>query len=676
MLLGIDVGGTFTDFFVLHDDGSITAHKRPSTPAEPAAAVLAGLDELAGITRMDQHAEVVHGSTVATNAIIERKGARTALITTRGFRDVLLIGRQNRPRLYDLAPRREPPLVPDDLRLEAKERIDKDGNILEPLVEREIDVMLDRLTESGVESLAVCFLFSFLKPEHELLVGRAAERRGIPVSMSHEILPEHREYERAATTVANAYVAPLVTGYLTRLRDQLATRSIGRLRIMSSSGGSISPESAGRHSVRTAVSGPAGGVIGAFSLARAAGIENIITLDMGGTSTDVALCPGGIVYRDETHVGSFPVRGPTVNVLSVGAGGGSIARIDAGGALRVGPESAGANPGPACYGVGVEPTVTDAQVALGRIAPEFFLAGQMDIRPDLSVEALATIAQPYEGDPYRAAAAVLRVANANMERALRVVSVERGHDPRDFTLVPFGGAGPLHACDLAATLGIRSILVPRYPGILSALGMATAAIVKDISGAVMETIAPDGAATYIGKLPGVLTDLERRARSELAAEGLDASAADVSRTLEMRYKGQSYELPVDIDAPDPRVFLPAFHAVHRQRYGHGDVTRPVEVVTARVRVSIPGRPLPEPAVRASRRPPAALATRHVYFPGPRRIRRLATPFYAREALRPGASLAGPAVVVQMDSTVAVPPGWSAAVDKRLNLILTPTSPRP
>jgi N-methylhydantoinase A len=653
--LGVDVGGTFTDFFLLTDAG-LVVYKRPSTPAAPEGGLLEGLTEMGASPE-----EVVHGSTVATNAIIERKGARTALITTRGFKDVLVIGRQDRPRLYDLSPQREPPLVPDELRLEAAERVDSAGGVLAALDPGEVERLLDEIERAGVESLAVCFLFSFLNRKHEKLVGRAAARRGIPVSLSHEILPEHREYERTSTTVANAYVAPVMGRYLSALESKLAKRGVRRLRVMASNGGSMSAGGAGRLAVRTAVSGPAAGVMGALEVARAAGFRDIVTFDMGGTSTDVSLCPGRISYRDETRVGAFPVRGPTVDVISVGAGGGSIARIDAGGALTVGPESAGADPGPACYGEGMEPTVTDAQVVLGRIVPEFFLGGRMAIYPELSRRAMEGIASSFGGSVERAAAAVLRVANVNMEGALRVVSVERGHDPREFTLVAFGGAGPLHACDLAASLGVRRVLVPRYPGVLSALGMATAPVVKEAAGAVMERFLPERrTASRLGKTLG---DLERRARRELRQEGFEVDRAATEFVLDVRYKGQSYELPVATDSADPAVFLPRFHAAHEERYAHSDPSRAVEVVTARARLTIPGAPLPKVRRRNGRRPPLQpVGVRPVSWEGPRGVRRFDTPFYDRAVMKPGHTFEGPAVVVQMDSTVAVPAGWRGAVD--------------
>ncbi len=724
-LLGVDVGGTFTDFFLISDDG-VAVYKRPSTPDDPTRAVLEGMRDL-GM----RPEEVVHGATVAANAIIERKGARTALITTRGFRDVLLIGRQTRPRLYDLEPQHEPPLVPDGLRLEANERLDHRGRVLQPLDPVEVASILDRVQADGVESLAVCFLFSFLNPDHERLVADAARRRGITVSASHEVLPEHREYERTSTTVANAYVAPVMSRYLSHLEDSLRERGVKRLRVMSSSGGSISPRAAGRLAVRTAVSGPAGGVAGAFALAQRSGYDRIITLDMGGTSTDVSLCPGRILERDETLVGGLPIRGPTVDVLSVGAGGGSIARIDEGGALRVGPQSAGADPGPACYGRGSQLTVTDAQVALGRISPQHFLDGRMTIRPELSLQALKHITKPFAGDPHRAAAAVLRVANASMESALRIVSVERGHDPRDFTLVAFGGAGPLHACDLAASLRIPRVLIPPHPGVLSALGMASAPIVKDLSAAVMLQIEPSAARANVveafrpppgarrpthvatlrkarrtvhpvpqgsdseaslgeplegradhSHLASIRAQLEQRGRDELNAEGFPLDDLTLQTFLHMRYVGQSYELAVPVDSLDPAVFLPLFHAAHHERYGHSDASRPVEIVTARLKLSLPpprpasvSPPLSRGAGEGSEmgtsgegRPKAGVrAHRKVWFDD----KPLSTPIYARERLAPGFAFRGPAIVAQMDATTAVPPAWRAEVDKMGNIILEP-----
>ncbi len=675
-ILGVDVGGTFTDFFGNTDDGSTVIYKRPSTPGDPARAILEGLDEIAAAHGF-RPAELVHGSTVATNAIIERTGARTALITTRGFGDTLLIGRQTRPSLYDLQPRRPPTLVPDALRFEVSERLDHTGAVIQPLDPDEIESLLDAVETAGVESLAVCFLFSFLNPEHERLVADAARKRKMSVSVSHEILPEHREYERTSTTVANAYVAPVMSRYLTRLRKGLSKRGINLLRIMASNAGSIGSLTAGRLAVRTAVSGPAGGVAGAFAIASSAGYGHVITLDMGGTSTDVSLCPGRIVERDETSVGELPIRGPSVDVLSVGAGGGSIARLDEGGALRVGPESAGADPGPACYGTGRVPTVTDAHVVLGRIAPEHFLGGRMSIDTARSLEALQTIAGPFAGDPHRAALAVLRVANAGMEAALRRVSVERGHDPRAFSLVAFGGAGVLHACDLAASLRIPRVLVPPHPGVLSALGMAAAPIVKDLMAAVMLVVTRETAQTEVplAELVTILAALRRDAERELRSEGLSGQSSTSQTFLHMRYVGQSYELSIPVESLAPGEFLPLFHAAHHERYGHSDLSRPVEVVTARLKLTLPSpttTSMPVGGARASAQPVPSrqakpLVHREVWFGD----RSFETPIYERSDLSQGCHLSGPAIVVQMDATTAIPPGWRVDVDGMGNLILEP-----
>lgn len=677
-ILGIDVGGTFTDF-LLWQDGRITVYKRPSTPEDPARGVLEGLREMGARPQeplaAPQELEVAHGSTVATNAIIERKGAKTALITTHGFRDVLVIGRQTRPNLYDLSPRRPPPLVPDELRLEVDERLDCHGQVLQRLDQAQVERLLDELAAQGVESLAVCFLFSFLNPEHERLVAEAARRRGLFVSPSHEVLPEHREYERTATTVANAYVSPVISRYLSRLESELRKEGVRSLRVMASNGGSMSPQAAGRLAVRTALSGPAGGVAGAFQIASAAGFDHVITLDMGGTSTDVSLCPGRIGERDEAQVGGLPIRGASVDVLSVGAGGGSIARIDVGGALRVGPESAGADPGPAFYGRGREPTVTDAQVVLGRITPEHFLGGRMDVRPDLSQAAIAHLAAAYGGDTTSAAAAVLRVANASMERALRVVSMERGHDPRLFTLVAFGGAGPLHACDLAASLRMPRVLVPLYPGVLSALGIAAAPIAKDLSSAAMLSISADGKGWRDAEetLSRLSAELERRGDRELREEGLPTDEVAVQRFLEMRYAGQSYELAVPADELTPASFLPRFHALHQERYSHSDPARTAEVVNLRVRLTVAASTLEMPPLTPSGGDPL-LGHREVWFPLAGQAGRAGggpahAAVYDRPRFSPGERLAGPAIVVQMDATTAVPPGWRGAVDPWGNLVL-------
>ena len=649
--VGVDVGGTFTDFLAV-EEGRLRVYKRLSTPHDPAEAVLQGLREMGATPD-----EVVHGSTVATNTVLERSGARTALITTQGFRDVLEIGRQTRANLYGLAPRRTPPLVERALRLEVAERVAADGTVLKPLLAGEVARVVAEVEALQVDSVAVCLLFSFLFPEHERLITAALRAKGISATASHEVLPEYREYERASTTVLNAYLAPVVARYLTRLEEALAQTGVRRLRIMQSDGTSLGPAATAKRAVRMVLSGPAGGVAGAFAVAKETGFDQVITFDMGGTSTDVSLCPGRILERFELEVSGLPLRVPSVDVNTVGAGGGSIARLDAGGALRVGPESARADPGPACYGVGTLPTVTDAQVVLGRLQPDHFLGGRMPLYPDRARQALEGLG----GDAVRSAAAVVRVANVNMERAIRVVSVERGYDPRGFTLVAFGGAGPLHACDLAESLGIGRVLVPRYPGVLSALGMAAADSSRDYLRPFMGRLKAgdsERASEAMEQINALLAEAEAQGRAELLSEGLPQATLRGEHWLTMRYVGQSYELPVEVVGGQAATVVEAFHALHERTYGHADRQRPVEVVSVRARVIAPGVQL-----HVAPRPPtkeplssALVGDSRSWFGEWQN-----TPIYERERLGPGHRFAGPSIVVQMDATTVLPPGWTATV---------------
>ncbi len=671
ILVGVDVGGTFTDFVVLQD-GRLRVHKRATTPQDQSQAIVVGLEEL-GIHR----AEIVHGTTVATNALLERRGASTALLTTQGFADVLVIGRQNRPALYRLHQRRPPGLVDDPWRLEVPERVGADGSVLLPLDEDAVRALARRMAQDpeSPESIAVVLLFSFLNPEHERRV-EAILREHLPdrfVSLSSEILPEYREYERTATTVINAYVRPLVARYLERLTGALPACQV---RIMQSNGGVIGVDQAGSQAARLVLSGPAGGVVGAFALAQqATGLDdpNVITLDMGGTSTDVALCPGAVERTAESEIAGLPLRLPIIDIHTVGAGGGSLAYVDPGGSLRVGPQSAGAVPGPACYGRGgTQPTVTDANLVLGRLAPDQFLGGRGHITLDVEAAraALVALGQDLGGlSPEEAALGVVRVANATMERALRRVSVERGHDPREFVLIPFGGAGPLHGCDLADALQVRRILIPPYPGVLSALGLLMADVVHETSHAVLAS-----AEALTGDprpLQELLDRLVAQVRTVLAQEGIPDPRLEAS--LDMRYRGQSYELTVPValplTGPGLATALADFHPTHARRYGYAMPEEPVEIVTLRVRGTGPGaRPRFRPEPLGPPTPPAeaCLATRPVWFHphGPTE-----TPGYRREALQPGNRIAGPAIVFQFDTTILVAPGWNAHVDAWRNLWL-------
>ncbi|NOZ28794.1 MAG: hydantoinase/oxoprolinase family protein [Chloroflexi bacterium] len=653
MTLGVDIGGTFTDFVALRD-GRLRVYKRPSTPSDPARALLDGLSEMG----LPADIPVVHGSTVATNAVLEGKGARTALLVTAGFRDLLAIGRQDRPALYDWDALPPSPLVPSELSFEIHERVDARGRILQPLDPDEIDRLAQRLTDAGVESVAVCLLFSFLAPEHERRIARRLGDRW-PLSLSSEVLPEFREFERASTTVLNAYVMPLMARYLNRLSGALA----GDLRIMQSSGGSISAGLAARQPVRTILSGPAGGVAGAFALAQRAGFDHIITLDMGGTSADVSLCPGHLQYTTEYRIAGWPVGVPVIDIHTVGAGGGSIARVDVGGALRVGPESAGADPGPACYGRGQAPTVTDANLLLGRVQPDHFLGGRMRLDVDRARSAMGELAREMGVDVEQAALGVVRVADATMERAIRVISVERGFDPRRFTLVAFGGAGPLHAPALAAALGIPYVLIPRYPGLTSALGLLLADVVKDHS----RTVMWEPGWVTDERLLAAYQELENEVWRAWRGEGLTSAGVQVERALDLRYVGQSYELTVPyVPGEEPwTAAVERFHAAHQARFQHAHPDRPVEAITLRVRLRLPASP-PDLRWSGGTLTPQAIAVRPVRW----EAGWADTPLYRREDLARGARLMGPALVVQLDSTVPIPPGWSARVDDWGNLILS------
>ncbi|HXF04840.1 MAG TPA: hydantoinase/oxoprolinase family protein [Blastocatellia bacterium] len=668
--IGVDTGGTFTDFIFV-SDGAIEVLKLPSTPRRPEAAFLTGVKKLLRST--DTDVEIVHGTTVGTNAVLERKGARTALLTTAGFEDVIEIGRQNRPGLYWLKASKPRPLVPRELRFGIRERVTSSGDVLVPVDESQLEMVADRLVALGVESIAVCYLFSFLRPEHEAQTAVRLQRLGLPISVSHRILPEYREYERTSTTVINAYLAPLMATYLRRMAEGLerldeqgAEKRWCRLRLMQSNGGAISAEVAAEQPVRTVLSGPAGGVVGAYEVARRAGFARIITFDMGGTSTDVSLVDGAIRTTTEARVAELPIGIPVIDIHTVGAGGGSIARLDEGGALRVGPESAGADPGPVCYGIGRDLTVTDAHLILGRLDPHYFLGGQMTLDLARTEEHFAAFCRNFPSlgrttaEAVAVAQGILDVANANMARAIKVISVERGYDPREFTLVAFGGAGGLHACDLAEMLSIPRVLIPENPGLLSALGVLLSDVVKDYSQTVMlpqAEIVPE-------KVDRWFIPLEERARQDLQAEGFSPSAIRFARYLDLRYVGQSFELSVPWSANA----VEEFHRAHEQRYGYADRTRAVELVTVRVRA---WGETEKPSFRARESagpkpsPSAMWARRRVYFS----TRPEETTFYRREELAPGNVLDGPAIVLEYSATTVIPPAWQGLVDAWGNLIL-------
>ena len=665
-VVGIDVGGTFTDIAVLRD-GQLTVHKLPSTPQNPTLGIVQGVVE-AGVDI--PASDFVHGSTVATNALLEGKGSNTALVTTMGFEDVLEIGRQSRAELYNLEQDRTPTLAPWELRFGLPERVDYTGAILEDLQPDAIEALMDLVTGSGADAVAVCFLFSFLNPVHEEMVYEALLRLNPTpfISLSSRVLPEFREYERTSTVVVNAYVGQVMSRYLGELEQSLGEG----LRIMQSSGGSITARLASEQPVRTILSGPAGGVVGAFHIAAQAGYPDIITLDMGGTSTDVSLCPGRIKETGSSNVGGHPISVPMIEIHTVGAGGGSIARVDAGGALTVGPQSAGADPGPACYGRGDQLTVSDANLLLGRLRPDHFLGGRLTLdlpRARGLMESLAAGLGLTEQD---AALGINRVVNANMERAIRAISLERGYDPRSFTLVPFGGAGPVHGCELAQELGIPRVLIPARPGILSALGVAIADVVKDYS----RTVMLRGGDLERTRLEEEFHGMEGLARAELEQEGLPAERMTARRFLDVRYVGQSFELTIDYPASRAsrsseglaRAISDSFYRAHLQRFGYADRGEPVEIVNLRLKLdlSVEKPNLPPAPPESSDPSRAQMASVGVVF----REGELDTPLYQRDLLVTGNRISGPALVVQLDTTTVVPPGWRGEVDPYGNILLT------
>lgn len=669
MLLGIDVGGTFTDFVFLDGAGQVRIHKLLTSARDPSLSILQGMADL----EAGPEVTVVHGATVATNALLERRGAPTALVTTEGFCDVLEIGRQNRPDLYALHPTRPPALVPAHWRFELSERIDCYGRVLIQPEPAALEAVARRILAEDVESVAVCLLFSFLNPTHEQQVREQilalAQDRAPFVSLSCEVLPEYREYERTATTVINAYVAPLMSRYLANLEQGLEGR---RLRIMQSNGGSISASAARTLAARTALSGPAGGVVGAFELAHMAGIDQVISFDMGGTSTDVSLCPGRVQETTEGAIAGMPLRLPIIDIHTVGAGGGSIARLDAGGALRVGPESAGSDPGPICYGreEAHEITVTDAHLILGRLDADRFLGGRMPLDVERARDGMGTLARSLGLSLEAAAWGVVRVANSNMERAIRTISVERGHDPRELALVAFGGAGPLHACELASALSIPRVLIPPHPGVLSALGMVLADVVKDYSRTVMLHLDQVDRTA----LERLFEPLQQQARADLLAEGISEDQMVLQPALDMRYVGQSYELIVPWSG-DSNDLAEGFHEAHRQRFTYASEKEAVQIVNLRLKAvgrAVKPRFSQQPEGPSDPRM-AQIGHKSVGFAdahAPDGVRMMVAALYDRDRLSPGHVLVGPAIVFQLDATTVIPPAWVAAVDGWGNLLLS------
>jgi N-methylhydantoinase A/oxoprolinase/acetone carboxylase beta subunit len=647
--IGVDTGGTFTDFVCLRS-GRLEVYKCPSTPQDPSQAILDGIAFLADTVTP----EVVHGSTVATNAVLERKGARVALVATEGFEDVLHIGRQTRPELYNLfvPPRR--PLVESKMVFGVPERLDATGQVLTAVNLAALNKLATRLHSRKVDIVAVCLLHSYVNPAHELKVAARLRHAGLRVCASYEVLPEYREFERWSTTVVNAYVTPLIQNYLTNLEQKLKKAP---LRIMQSNGGSISASAARAQAVRTVLSGPAAGVVGARAVARAAGFDRIISFDMGGTSTDVSLIDDAVTLTSDSVIGDFPVRLPIIDIHTVGAGGGSVAIKDSGGALRVGPRSAGAKPGPVCYGIGEELTVTDANLLLGRLDADYFLGGRMALDSQRAYKVARGLAAAFKLSVPELAEGIVRVANANMERALLVVSVTRGHDPREFALLAFGGAGGMHACEIAERLEIPTVIVPRYAGVLSALGMLLADVTKDYSSSVLRR---SDSISY-AELTKRFAPLAAKAKCELECEGFRPARQMIERLMDGRYAGQSFEITL----PYSNGYRSAFDQRHQQVYGYSDPARPTEIVALRVRASgITEKPnLPQSPERISR--PQPMSVRPARFGG----RMMRTAFYRWEDLKPGARAVGPAIVTGGEATAVVPPQFGFRVDRFGNLVV-------
>ena len=678
--VGIDTGGTFTDLVAFDPGGGRLAfHKVASTPDDPARGIIRGAREIVERVgaRPDQVELLIHGTTVATNAVLQRAGARVALITTAGFRDVLQIQRQDRPRLYDLRGRRTRPLVPRALRFELRERIRYDGSVQTPVDRKQLDGLTDLLRRERVEAVAVGLLHSCVNQAHERLVGRVLAERlpDAAVCLSHELSGEQGEYERFSTCAMNAFVQPVIGRYLERLEQGLEDRGMAApLFIMKSSGGVMPARAAGRRAVETVMSGPAGGIVAGAATARsAAGCRNLITADMGGTSFDVGVVhEGEVAFARDTEMGGLAISVPMLDIHSVGAGGGSIGWIDAGGALRVGPRSAGARPGPACYGAGGgEPTVTDANLVLGRLGEASLLGGGMAVDREAARRAIHDrMAAPLELSVERAAEGMIRVVNAAMTAAIGKLTVERGHDPREFVLCPFGGAGPLHGAELAAELGIERTIVPVAPGVNSASGLLMTNLREDRLATVVRRLDR----TSVSELDEVVADLERTARERLRWSANGAGGVRLTRALGLRYLGQRYEMPVAV-APGPLQLdriAEQFHAEHERTYGYARRKHPVETHSAWVSVEVDLRPLRLPNAPRATGSPEPVAARQVCFQG----RRHDTPIYRREALAAGAVLTGPAIIEQLDATTALWPGQRLEVDDHGHLVLGPMERNP
>jgi len=657
--IGVDTGGTFTDF-VIALDGVLEVQKIPSSPDDPSRAILDGIQKY---LETCPNPFIIHGTTVATNTLLERKGKRIALITTKGFEDVLFIGRQVRKNLYSLKGEDRFPLLPRSLCFGLEERTTAAGKVEKRISSHEFQTTLDLIKAKHVKAVAVSLINSYANPLNEKFIRQKLEAENIQYSLSSDILPEHREYERTVVAAVNAYLMPVISQYLKILEHKLQNPN---LRIMQSNEGYISPEIAKAEPIRTALSGPAGGVVGAFHLGKSIGLNRMISFDMGGTSSDVCLIDGDIQRTNESKIGDFPVRLPIIDIHTVGAGGGSIAYVDSGGSLRVGPESAGADPGPACYGKGNLPTVTDANLVLGRLVPEFFLGGKMRIYPERSHRVLKNLATKIDKTPLETASGIVQIANANMEKATRVISIERGFDPRDFALISFGGAGGMHAIDIASNLNIATIIVPKNAGVLSALGLLMADSIKDYSRSILKT----AERTTKKEIEKHLYELQKKSIQDMKKEGFQQEDIQISPFLDLRYLGQSYEitLPYRLKQADHLSFISEFQKAHQRLYSYHHPERPVEIVNIRLKsIGVTKKiKLKKRQIRQETPSKQALLKKQaLYYKG----KKYQASVYIREYLEPGNRISGPALIVDQESTTFLPPLYSLKVDGLLNLIL-------
>jgi len=676
--IGVDSGGTFTDICLFEEtSGRVAVWKTSSTPADPSHAVAQGISQ--ALEQISAQSSDVcyfgHGTTVATNALIQHRGAVTGVITSEGFRDLLEIGRQKRPDLYDLQADKPTVLAERALRCEVPERLRHDGRIETALDQAAVRDAVRGLSDARLEAVAICFLYSFLDAAHEAATRRivAEEFPKAFVCASHEVAPEFREYERLSTTVVNAYLGPVMAFYIRGVADRLKALGVTATPYLTqSNGGVIGLDMAARLPVRTILSGPSTGVVGAQATAQLAGARDIISFDMGGTSTDVALLQGGqAALAREAVVHGYPIKAPMLDIHTVGAGGGSIAFVDTGGLLKVGPRSAGADPGPACYGRGNdEPTVTDANVVLQTLNPRHLLGGRMPVRSDLARAAIDRLAARLNMDALATAQGIIAVITANMARAIRVISVQRGHDPRDYTLVAFGGAGPLHAAGLAAELDIHRILVPCNPGILCAMGLLLADLRTDFAATRLLALSP----AAIAEVEAIVADLRGRAETWYTDAGIEADARRMALSVDMRYVGQNYELsvplpggpmtPLTIDS-----LAASLAAEHQRLYGFVAGGEPIQLVTFRAEATGVVRKAalrqapdggPDPSAAAFGRRDVWLREMGAF---------VSCPLYDRERLAAGNRIEGPAIVEQMDATTLIVPGATATVDQYLNLLM-------